>query len=91
MKNVLEKIDERLRTRIRVEIWKQWKRIKTRYEALCKLGIPSELAFNCANTRKSYQHICKTHYIKFAINSDRLRKRGLLFLTDHYLKVHTKK
>lgn len=89
MKTVLEKIDERLRTRIRVIIWKQWKKIKTRCDALYKLGMPFELAFNCANTRKSYQQICKTQYIKFAINSDRLRKRGLLFLTDHYLKVHT--
>ena len=89
MKNVLEKIDERLRTRIRVIIWKQWKRTKTRCEALVKLGMPFELAFNCANTRKSYQQICKTQYIKFAINNERLKKRGLLFLTDHYLKVHT--
>jgi hypothetical protein len=86
MKNVLEKIDERLRTRIRVIIWKQWKRTKTRCEALVKLGMPFELAFNCANTRKSYQQICKTQYIKFAINNERLKKRGLLFLTDHYLK-----
>lgn len=89
MKNVLEKIDERLRTRIRVIIWKQWKKTKTRCEALVKLGMPFELAFNCANTRKSYQQICKTQYIKFAINNERLKKRGLLFLTDHYLKVHT--
>jgi RNA-directed DNA polymerase len=49
MKNVLERIDERLRTRVRVIIWKQWKRIKTRCDALCKLGMPFELAINCAN------------------------------------------
>lgn len=35
MKKVLEIIDERLRTRIRVVIWKHWKRIKTRCDALC--------------------------------------------------------
>ena len=89
MKNVLEKIDERLRTRIRVIIWKQWKKTRTRCDALQKLGMPFELAYNCANTRKSYQQICKTRYIQFAINNERLKKRGLLFLTDHYLKVHT--
>ena len=89
MKNVLAKIDERLRTRIRVIIWKQWKKTKTRCDALVKLGMPFELAFNCANTRKGYQQICKTRYIQFAINNDRLKKRGLLSLTDHYLKVHT--
>ena len=89
MKNVLAKLDERLRTRIRVIIWKQWKKTKTRCDALVKLGMPFELAFNCANTRKGYLQICKTRYIKFAINNDRLQKRGLLSLTDHYLKVHT--
>ena len=89
MKKVLAKIDERLRARIRVIIWKQWKKTKTRCDALVKLGMPIELAFNCANTRKGYQQICKTRYIQFAINNDRLKKRGLLSLTDHYLKVHT--
>lgn len=89
MKNVLEKIDKRLRTRIRVIIWKQWKKTRTRCDALQKLGMPFELAFSCANTRKSYQQICKSRYIQFAINNERLKKRGLLFLTDHYLKVHT--
>lgn len=55
MKKVLAKIDERLRTRIRVIIWKQWKKTKTRRDALVKLGMPIELAFHCANTRKGYQ------------------------------------
>jgi group II intron reverse transcriptase/maturase len=89
MKNVLRKLDERLRTRIRVIIWKQWKKTKKRCDALVKLGMSFELAFNCANTRKGYQQICQTRYIRFAINNKRLKKRGLLFLTDHYLKVHT--
>lgn len=89
MKKILEKLDKRLRTRIRVIIWKQWKKTKTRCDALVKLGMPFELAFNCANTRKSYQQICKTRYVEFALNNERLKKRGLLSLTDHYLKVHT--
>lgn len=88
MKEVLKQIDERLRTRIRVIIWKQWKKIRKRYESLQKLGVPSEIAFNCANTRKGYQQICKTRYIQFAINNEKLRKRGLVFALDQYKKVH---
>lgn len=76
-------IDKHLRTRIRVIIWKQWKKIKKKYKAL-----RHELAFACANTRKSYYQICKTTYIQFAINNERLRKRGLVFLLDQYEKVH---
>ena len=43
---------------------------------------------NCANTRKGYYQICKTRYIQFAINNERLRKRGLIFLLGQYEKVH---
>ena len=88
MKNKIAEIDEHLRVRIRVIIWKQWKKIRTRCEALQKLGVPFEIAFNCANTRKGYYQICKTRYIQFAINNERLRKRGLVFLLDQYEKVH---
>lgn len=88
MKGILTEIDERLRTRIRVIIWKQWKKTKTRCEALQKLGLSFELAFNCANSRRGYQQMCKTRYIMFAINNERLRKRGLVFTLDQYQKVH---
>lgn len=88
MKKVLEKADERLRTRIRVIIWKQWKKIGKRYESLQKLGIPKQIAYNLANSRKGYQQICKTRYIQFAINNKKLRKRGLVFGLDQYQKVH---
>ena len=88
MKNMLIKIDKHLRTRIRVIIWKQWKKTMRRYKALRQLGVSHEIAFNCANTRKGYYQICKSRYIQFAINNERLRKRGLVFLLDQYEKVH---
>lgn len=88
MKNKITGIDEHLRVRIRVIIWKQWKKIRKKCESLQKLGVPFEIAFNCANTRKGYYQICKTRYIQFAINNERLRKRGLVFLLDQYEKVH---
>lgn len=88
MRNMIIKIDQHLRTRIRVIIWKQWKKIRKRCESLERLGVPFEIAFNCANTRKGYYQICKTTYIQFAINNERLRKRGLVFLLDQYEKVH---
>lgn len=88
MKKMLTKIDEHLRTRIRVIIWKQWKKTMKRYKSLRQLGVSHEIAFNCANTRKGYYQICKTGYIQFAINNERLRKRGLVFLLDQYEKVH---
>lgn len=88
MRQVIIDIDKHLRTRIRVIIWKQWKKITKRYKALRQLGVSYEIAFTCANTRKGYYQICKTTYIQFEINTERLRKRGLVFLLDQYTKVH---
>ena len=39
---------------------------------------------NCANTRKGYYQICKTRYIQVAINNERLRKWGLIFIISSY-------
>mgnify|MGYP001069186344 CR=1 FL=1 len=88
MRQKLADIDEHLRTRIRTIIWKQWKVPTRKEKALIKLGIERKLAHNIANTRKGYQLICKTDWLKFAINNERLRKRGLVFLLDQYTKVH---
>lgn len=88
MKNAIMEIDEHLRTRIRVIIWKQWKKIRKREKTLIQLGVKKELARNIACSRKGYQLICKTDWLKFAINIERLRKRGLIFLSDQYAKVH---
>lgn len=88
MKNKITEIDEHLRTRIRAIIWKQWKVAERKEKALKQLGVNPEIAYNLANTRKGYQLISKTDWIKFAINIERLRKRGLVFLLDQYTKVH---
>lgn len=88
MRQKIINIDEHLRTRIRVVIWKQWKKTIRKYKALRQLGLEHELAFGYANTREGYYQICTTQVIKFAINNERLRKRGLVFLLDQYIKVH---
>ena len=85
--NIID-IDQHLRTRIRVIIWKQWKKITRREKALIQLGVEPKLAHNIACSRKGYQLICNTDWLKFAINIERLRKRGLVFLLDQYTKVH---
>ena len=88
MKNAIQEIDEHLRTRIRVIIWKQWKKAPRKEKALKQLGVKPDIAYNLANTSKGYQLVAKTDWLKFAINNERLRKRGLVFLLDQYTKVH---
>ena len=88
MKYAIQEIDEHLRTRIRVIIWKQWKKASRKEKALLQLGVRPNIAYNLANTSKSYQLVAKTDWLKFSINIEKLRKRGLIFLSDQYQKVH---
>lgn len=88
MKTVLAEVDQKLRKRIRIIIWKQWKKIRTRYEALRKLGADHKNAFSTANCRKGYQYVCGTVTINSAISNRRLKQRGLISLLDHFNKVH---
>lgn len=88
MKGVLKEIDKWIRRKLRVIIWKQWKKIRRRYTCLRKLGISHRDAYVTANSRKGYYHIAHTRVIEAAISKERLNKRGLVNSLDHYLKVH---
>lgn len=89
MKKLLIRTDEHIRRKIRVIIWKQWKKIRKRYTSLRKLGINHYNAFMTANCRRGYYFIANTWTLKDAISKERLNKRGLVNSLDHYLKVHT--
>ena len=87
MKFLLKCIDENIRRKLRVVIWKQWKKIKKRYTCLRKLGISHRDAYVTANSRRGYYHIAHTRVLESAISKSRLNKRGLVNSLDHYLKV----
>jgi group II intron reverse transcriptase/maturase len=87
MKWILANIDSRLRMRIRVVIWKQWKVPKKRYESLRKLGIAPKEA-RIAYSGNQYQRICKSPPIHAALTNKRLERRGLVSLSSQYAKVH---
>ena len=85
---LLREIDPWVRRKLRVTIWKQWKKIRKRYTCLRKLGISHRDAYVTANSRKGYYHIAHTRVIETEISKERLNKRGLVNSLDHYLKVH---
>lgn len=89
MKTLLAKeIDPNIRRKLRVIIWKQWKKIRKRYTSLRKLGITHRDAYVTANSRRGYYHVSATRVLQTAISKERLNKRGLVNSLDHYLKVH---
>lgn len=88
MKSLLPKVDEWYRRRLRMIIWKQWKRIRTRLRNLIKLGIEKHKAWEYANTRKSYWRTANSPILTRSIANDRLRQTGYIFFTDYYRLVN---
>ena len=84
MKQKLKDIDERLRTRMRIVIWKQWKTREKRCWGLRKLGAPEWMARQSAGIGNHYQAVAKTTGLHL-INKEILAKRGLLSCLDYYL------
>jgi group II intron reverse transcriptase/maturase len=87
MKTLLNRTDEWFRRRIRMVIWKQWKRTKTKFRNLMKLGVDKRTAWEHANTRKSYWHTAGSFILSCTVTNERLKRAGYLFFTDYYQKV----
>lgn len=84
MKTALQKIDEHLRTRMRIVIWKQWKKSSKRYWGLRKLGAPEWMAKQSVGFGDHYQAVAKTTGLHL-ISKEILARRGLLSCMDYYL------
>lgn len=89
MKSLMTRVSEHLRHRLRMCIWKYWKKPMTKYKALRKLGISEYNAYMVANTRRGYYWVASTVILHIAISNKRLKEKGLVFPLDHYQKVHT--
>ncbi len=88
MKSLLLRVDEWYRRRLRMIIWKQWKRIRTRGRNLMKLGIVKYKAWEFANTRKGYWHTARSPILTRSVTSDRLRQAGFIFFLEYYRSVN---
>ena len=54
MKNNIDEINGWLYHRIRMCIWKQWKKPRTKVRNLIKMGVPKDLAMQAGNTRRGH-------------------------------------
>jgi group II intron reverse transcriptase/maturase len=85
MKTLAKRLDERVRRRIRMVIWKMWKRVRTRFKSLQKLGLDKSQAWQYANTRKGYWRISGSPILQTTITNKLLEKRGLVSISAIYL------
>lgn len=86
-KDVARMVDAHVRFRLRMCIWKQWKKVNTKKKALISLGVPKREAWMLANSRKAYAR-CASSFLNNVLTNKRLKERGLVFLLDQYDLKH---
>lgn len=91
MKTRLTEIDAHLRTRLRVIIWKHWKKPGKRAWGLRKLGVPAALAHKTSVCGDRYQWMVTRTVILRAISKDVLCRKGLVSCLDYYAIRHSLK
>jgi len=82
-KSALGKVEEQLRTRLRIIKWKEWKRVRTRIAELIKLGVPKAKAYQHANTRKSYARVAHSPILTSSLTKAYFTSIGLLPLQQN--------
>jgi len=82
--SVFKALDGWIRRRLRMIVWKQWKRVRTRYRNLVRLGVHPEKAHIWANTRKSYWRISNSPILHKTLGNSYWNNQGLKSLYIKY-------
>jgi len=88
MKTTMQEWDGWLRRRIRMYIWKQWKKPSARVRNLVKLGMPQWMAYRNGNSRKGYWAVAGSGILTHTITNERLVRAGYYSLSDRYESLH---
>jgi RNA-directed DNA polymerase len=80
---VLDKLEQWLRRRLRSMVWKQWKRGTTRYREFRQRGIAVQDAAKTAGSSDGPWHLANTPALKIALSNAYFASLGLPELTAH--------
>ena len=75
-------LDAHIRRRLRACRWKGWKKSRTKFKNLVKLGIPKEEAWRNANSRKGYWRMSNSPAVDIALNNNYWKSLRLKSLSE---------
>ncbi|MNI24547.1 Group II intron-encoded protein LtrA [compost metagenome] len=84
-KTHLQKLDKWIRRRLRMCLWKQWKRVRTRIRELRALGVPEWACFRMANSRRGAWEMSRN--TNNALPTSYWEAKGLKSLLSRYLEL----
>ena len=88
MKQKIDDINGWLYHRIRMCIWKQWKKPRTKVRNLMGMGVPKDLAWQAGNSRRGYWFTTHTVAVNMAMTKERLISSGFYDLATAYQSMH---
>ena len=83
-KSKMDELDKLVRVRLRIGIWKQWKRPWTRKGNLQQLGINQQKAYEWSNSRKGYCRIAHSPILSRALNNEHFTRQGYIGFANYY-------
>lgn len=83
-KSHMTRLDELMRTRLRIVLWKQWKSITGRARNLMKMGLVKSRAYQLANTRKGYCRTANSPILLTTLDKKFFLRHGLDGFTNYY-------
>ena len=85
--SAVERLEEWIRRRMRLCLWHQWKKVRTRIRELKALGLEKSQAIEIANTRKGAWRTTKTPHLHKALGIAYWQSQGLMSLTQRYSQL----
>ena len=87
MSSLLAEVDGWCRRKVRCVYWKCWKKPRTKFKALARLGVSRGQAWQWANTRKSYWRVAGSWILTRALGNAKLEELGWCSFRKRYLEV----
>jgi group II intron reverse transcriptase/maturase len=82
-------LNQWIRRRIRMYIWKQWKRVSGKFENLKRLGIQKNQAWQWANSRKGYWCLAHSWVLTRTLTNKYLASLGYDDISKRYEVLHS--
>jgi RNA-directed DNA polymerase len=80
----MQRLDEMIRTRLRITTWRRWRLVRTRFNNLIKMGVAKSRAYMWGNSSKGACRIAHSPILCRTLNVAYWRKAGYVGFYNHY-------
>lgn len=84
----MKEMNKWIRRRLRMYLWKQWKKVQTKFVNLQKLGLDRNRAWQYANTRLGYWRVAGSAILQRTLTDKYLESLGYMNIAKKYEVFH---